>query len=48
MRRYSKGMTSYHLLPPGLLVASSLAGQGGIELPFASTTPMARGRISVS
>jgi len=32
---------SYHLMPPSLLVASSLTGQGGIELPFASTAPMA-------
>jgi Cu-processing system permease protein len=32
---------SYHLMPPSLLVASSLAGQGNIELPFASTAPMA-------
>jgi ABC-type transport system involved in multi-copper enzyme maturation permease subunit len=32
---------SYHLMPPSLLVASSLVGQGDIELPFASTAPMA-------
>jgi Cu-processing system permease protein len=32
---------SYHLLPPGLLAASSLLGQGDPGLPFASTTPMA-------
>jgi ABC-type transport system involved in multi-copper enzyme maturation permease subunit len=27
-------------MPPGLLVASSLVGQGTVELPFASTAPM--------
>jgi Cu-processing system permease protein len=32
---------SYHLMPPGLLVAGSLAGQRDLGLPFASTTPMA-------
>jgi ABC-type transport system involved in multi-copper enzyme maturation permease subunit len=32
---------SYHLLPPSLLVAGSLVGQGGTGLPFASTSPIA-------
>jgi Cu-processing system permease protein len=32
---------SYHLMPPGLLVASSSVGQGNTGLPFASTTRMA-------
>jgi Cu-processing system permease protein len=32
---------SYHLMPPGLLVAGSLVGQGNPGLPFASTTRMA-------
>jgi len=32
---------SYHVMPPSLLVASSLVNQGGPGLPFASTTPMA-------
>jgi ABC-type transport system involved in multi-copper enzyme maturation permease subunit len=32
---------SYHLMPPSLLVASSLVGDGQPGLPFASTTPMA-------
>jgi Cu-processing system permease protein len=32
---------SYHVLPPSLLVASSFVNRGGVELPFASTTPMA-------
>jgi ABC-2 type transport system permease protein len=31
---------SYHLLSPGLLIASSVGG-GGLELPFASTVPLA-------
>jgi Cu-processing system permease protein len=32
---------SYHVLPPTLLVASSLAGRGDIQVPFASTAPIA-------
>jgi Cu-processing system permease protein len=32
---------SYHLMPPSLLVAGSLAGQGDPGLPFASTIRMA-------
>jgi Cu-processing system permease protein len=32
---------SYHVLPPTLLVASSFTGQGDLELPFASTAPLA-------
>jgi Cu-processing system permease protein len=32
---------SYHLMPPSLLVGGAFAGQGGAELPFASTTPIA-------
>jgi Cu-processing system permease protein len=32
---------SYHLMPPSLLVAGSLVGDGQPGLPFASTTPMA-------
>jgi Cu-processing system permease protein len=32
---------SFHLMPPGLLIAGALAGQGATELPFASTTQMA-------
>jgi Cu-processing system permease protein len=32
---------SYHLMPPGLLAAGSLVGQGDPGLPFASTTPIA-------
>jgi Cu-processing system permease protein len=37
---------SYHLMPPGLLVAGSFAGQGDPGLPFASTTPMAPAMLS--
>ncbi|HZD01787.1 MAG TPA: ABC transporter permease subunit [Actinomycetes bacterium] len=37
---------SYHLMPPSLLVAGSLAGQGDPGLPFASTTPMAPAMLS--
>jgi Cu-processing system permease protein len=32
---------SYHVLPPSLLVASSFADRGDIQLPFASTVPIA-------
>jgi Cu-processing system permease protein len=32
---------SYHVLPPTLLVASSFTSRGDIELPFASTAPIA-------
>jgi Cu-processing system permease protein len=32
---------SYHVLPSGLLLASSVAERGGLELPFGSTTPIA-------
>jgi Cu-processing system permease protein len=32
---------SYHVLPPSLLVASSFANRGDLQLPFASTTPIA-------
>jgi Cu-processing system permease protein len=32
---------SYHVLPPGLLIASSVAGGADLELPFGSTTPIA-------
>jgi Cu-processing system permease protein len=32
---------SYHVLPPSLLVASSFADRGDIQLPFASTAPIA-------
>jgi Cu-processing system permease protein len=32
---------SYHILPPTLLVASSFAGRGDLQLPFASTAPIA-------
>jgi Cu-processing system permease protein len=32
---------SYHLLPSGLLLAGSVADQGGLQLPFASTSPIA-------
>jgi Cu-processing system permease protein len=32
---------SYHVLPPSLLVASSFADGGDIQLPFASTAPIA-------
>jgi Cu-processing system permease protein len=37
---------SYHLMPPGLLVAGSLLGQGQAGLPFASTTPIAPAMLS--
>ena len=37
---------SYHVLPPSLLVASSFVNGGGIELPFASTAPMAPAMLS--
>jgi len=32
---------SYHVLPSGLLIASSVAGGADLELPFGSTTPIA-------
>jgi Cu-processing system permease protein len=32
---------SYHVLPPSLLVASSFADRGDLQLPFASTAPIA-------
>jgi Cu-processing system permease protein len=32
---------SYHLLPPGLLIASSVAGGDNLQLPFGSTSPIA-------
>jgi Cu-processing system permease protein len=32
---------SYHVLPPSLLVASSFASRGDLQLPFASTAPIA-------
>jgi Cu-processing system permease protein len=32
---------SYHVLPPTLLVASSFAGRTDLQLPFASTAPIA-------
>jgi ABC-type transport system involved in multi-copper enzyme maturation permease subunit len=32
---------SYHVLPPTLLVASSFTSRGDLQLPFASTTPIA-------
>jgi Cu-processing system permease protein len=32
---------SFQVMPSSLLVASSFIGQGGMELPFASSTPMA-------
>ncbi len=32
---------SYHVLPPSLLVASSFADRGDIQLPFASAAPIA-------
>jgi ABC-2 type transport system permease protein len=32
---------SYHVLPSGLLIASSVAGSGDLQLPFGSTTPIA-------
>jgi Cu-processing system permease protein len=32
---------SFHVLPSSLLIASSVAGRDGLELPFGSTTPIA-------
>jgi Cu-processing system permease protein len=37
---------SYHVLPPSLLVASSFADRGDIQLPFASTAPIAPAMLS--
>jgi ABC-type transport system involved in multi-copper enzyme maturation permease subunit len=32
---------SFHVLPSSLLVATSVADSGGLQLPFGSTTPIA-------
>jgi ABC-type transport system involved in multi-copper enzyme maturation permease subunit len=32
---------AYHVLPPGLLIASSVAGNDAMQLPFGSTSPIA-------
>jgi ABC-type transport system involved in multi-copper enzyme maturation permease subunit len=37
---------SYHVLPPSLLVASSFADRGDLQLPFASTAPIAPAMLS--